>query len=142
MYRPSGHCDVSFRVCARSLFERPRSSLRRTAGGRRSELAGDRWERRLRLHCQIRCRPHADPLQIHCRSAPVPLPRASASRAGRHDLTRPRNSRLTSTVKRDYPGALNRNIIVISLEAAGISDHGSSRLRRKEMYEFPDRHRP
>ena len=39
-------------------------------------------------------------------------------------------------------GILNRNIIVISLEAADISDHGSSRLRRKEMYEFPDRHRP
>ena len=76
------------------------------------------------------------------RSAPVPLPRAGTSRAGRHDLTRPRNSRLTSTVKPDYSGSLNRNIIVISLEAADISDHGSSRLRRKEMYEFPDRHRP
>ena len=84
----------------------------------------------------------ADPMQIHCRSAPVPLPRAGTSRAGRHDLTRPRNSRLTSTVKPDYSGSLNRNIIVISLEAADISDHGSSRLRRKEMYEFPDRHRP
>ena len=138
MYRPSGHCDVSFRVCARSLFERPRSSLRRTAGGRRSELAGAAGS----VSVGSTARSAADPMQIHCRSAPVPLPRAGTSRAGRHDLTRPRNSRLTSTVKRDYPGALNRNIIVISLKAAGISDHGSSRLRRKEMYEFPDRHRP